>query len=112
MLQGVLAFRLLVSSADSICKQSGSKLFATLVVYPKEIFEKVDLEKNGQRLWHVKRCNIVSGNIFALYRNIYGLKIYVWTKNKYLFDIAIFWVQKYMYGLKYIYCVKEIIYCL
>ena len=25
-------------------------------------------------LWHVKRCNIVCGNICVVYRNIYGLK--------------------------------------
>ena len=27
-----------------------------------------------RRLWHVKRCNIVCGNICVVYRNIYGLK--------------------------------------
>ena len=25
-------------------------------------------------VWHVKRCNIVCGNICVVYRNIYGLK--------------------------------------
>ena len=25
-------------------------------------------------LWHVRRCNIVCGNICVVYRNIYGLK--------------------------------------
>ena len=25
-------------------------------------------------IWHVKRCNIVCGNICVVYRNIYGLK--------------------------------------
>ena len=26
------------------------------------------------QVWHVKRCNIVCGNICVVYRNIYGLK--------------------------------------
>ena len=56
-----LTLCLLVLSADNLCKQlgprsgltkhhtwSGSKLFDTLMVFPKEFFEKVDFEKNRQ----------------------------------------------------------------
>ena len=32
-------------------------------------------------LLHSRRCNISSENIFILYRNIYGLNIYLWSKN-------------------------------
>ena len=57
----------LASSADSICKQfgnrsgstecrawSGSKLFDTQMVFLKELFEKVDFEKNQQTENHGK----------------------------------------------------------
>ena len=56
-----LALYLLVSSADNLCKQirprsgptkclawSGSILFDTQMVFLKELFEKVDFEKNQQ----------------------------------------------------------------
>ena len=56
-----LALCLLVPSVVHLCKQfgsrsgttkcrarSGSKLFDTLMVFPKELFEKVDFEKNQQ----------------------------------------------------------------
>ena len=43
---------LLMTSADNLCKQfgprSGFKLFDTLMVILKELFEKVDFEKNQQ----------------------------------------------------------------
>ena len=54
-----LTLCLLVSSADNLCREfgprsgstkrqalSGSKLFDTLMVFLKELFEKIDLEKN------------------------------------------------------------------
>ena len=45
-----LTLYLLVSSADNFCKQ-GSKLFDTLMVFLKEIFEKVDADdKNTQKI--------------------------------------------------------------
>ena len=39
---------ILVSSADNLCKQFGpSKLFNTLMVFLKEIFENLDFEKSA-----------------------------------------------------------------
>ena len=61
-----------VSSADNLCKQfwsrsgstkcrawSGSRLFDTLMVFLKEFFEKVDVEKNSRRQ---KVCKITQNN--------------------------------------------------
>ena len=55
---GLLILYLLVPSADNLCKQfgprsgptecwsfAGTKLFDTLIVFLKEFFEKVDVEK-------------------------------------------------------------------
>ena len=94
-----------MSSADNLCKQfrsrsgptkhqawSASKLFDTLMVFPKEFFKKVDFEKDSRRQksvinypvgkvdllhesWHKKAClwglqpvntqtSLLSSNIF------------------------------------------------
>ena len=58
---GISFYSILMSSADNFCKQfgprsglterrdiSGSKLFDTLIVFLKELFEKVDFEKSQQ----------------------------------------------------------------
>ena len=37
-----------------------------------EMYEAINNLRNY--LWHVRRCNIVCGNICVAYRNIYGLK--------------------------------------
>ena len=51
LLYGFLGFPLylLVSSADNFCKQFGSNLFDTLIVFQKEIFEKDDFKKISRR---------------------------------------------------------------
>ena len=51
---------LLVSSADSLCKQFGprsgpTKCRATLIVFLKEFFEKVDFEKISRRQKFMKK---------------------------------------------------------
>ena len=48
-------------------------------------------------LWHVRRCNIVCGNICVVYglKYIRGLKIYLWIKK-----LIYLWTQKYICGLK------------
>ena len=64
-----LALCLLVSSADNLCKQfgsrsgptkcrawSGSKLFDTLMIFLKEFFEKIDFEKSAD---DKKACGII-----------------------------------------------------
>ena len=54
---------------------------------------RLHLKKTAD-LWHVRRCNIVSGYIFVLYQNIYGMKIYLWTK------ISIYIVKKKIRSIK------------
>ena len=66
-----LTLYLLVSSAENLCKQfvprpgptkcpacSGSKLFDTRMVFPKEYFEKVDFDKNSaddKKSWKISQ---------------------------------------------------------
>ena len=52
----------LLTATDNLCKQfktwSGSKLFDTLVVFPKEFFEKVNFEKIQQsttKTWKITK---------------------------------------------------------
>ena len=65
----ILSLCVLMSSADDLCKQfgprsgptkcrawSGSKQFDTLMVFPKEFFEKVDFEKNQQTAKNHENC--------------------------------------------------------
>ena len=53
-----------LSSAGTLCKQYGSKLFDTLMVFLKEFFEKVDFEKISRRQKSMK--NYPGGKEFTL----------------------------------------------
>ena len=45
-------------SADNLCKQSGSKLFDTLMVSMKEFFSKVDFEQIQQTTKSMKNYTV------------------------------------------------------
>ena len=63
-----------------------SKLYTLTELSPNDVkfisddIQTLDLSKCIYLwyLWHVRRCNIVCGNICVVYRNMYGLKIYIY----------------------------------
>ena len=84
------------SSADNFCKQfgtwsgptkcqawSGSKLFDTLMIFLKELFEKVDFEKNRQTTKKIMKKYPACQELIFVFQNIstYIGRLFCWCNR-------------------------------